>query len=1306
MLNFKSFSMLKLLRNAIALVILMFSVWTTSYAQEISSNDAIRMISKNASFLKLSSDDIKNSVVSTAYLDKNSGLQLVYLQQTYQDIPVLNSIQILAFKSGTAVNVSGAPLDKMEFRTKSVNGTPIVSAKQAVAFTAKALNIPSSDFAAAALSVAKSSDNDRKIEFLANSLSPEPIVAQLLWLIDQNGNGHLSWEISISPSTTSTGMESWRVYVDAKSPRELKRTNMILTCNFGPFETSDEHQLHIKKYPLSNSLIFTAPEVAVGNATYQPVQSSVLGKNNADPIINANYRVIKLGNESPVNGGFSEVSNPWLAASATPEAYTLGWHNDGKTEYKISRGNNVYAHQDPSKIFFLHKIGPVATSTTDLPNLNFLFNFNSETSPTTTANRNTAITNLFYWNNIMHDLSYVYGFDEQSGNFQNNNMGRGGKQGDYVHADVQDEGGKNNANFNVTADGTNGRMQMYLFNGVDNKSTLVNSPSAIAGYKEALEGQMSTNNKLADKGPITADVVLYQDNGGANDHLGCGAAVNAAQLKGKIALIFRGTCDFPTKVKNAQIAGAAAVIVSNNTPDNPDAVLSMGGDDNTIVIPSVMISYADGTAMKEQIEKGNSVNVTLSSKNVPDLDGDLDNGIVSHEFMHGISTRLTGGAANATCLSNNEQGGEGWGDFFALMLTTNWSQATVNDGPNPRGVGTYVLGQNPKTGSGIRRFPYSTNMNVNPWTYAGVKESGGEVHDIGEIWAAALWDMTWNMIQMDGIHPDLYMNTAKGGNIAALNVVMLGLKLQVCEPGFLDSRDAILLADKVLYNGRYECAIWNAFARRGMGVNAKQGSSNNTNDQTEDFTVPSGADIVKSVDKANVPENGELTYTFRVTAKCAGISDYKIVDTLPENLTYVSGGNYNAGNRTVSFEVGSLSASASKTYSFKAKVNSGTYFASSELFSEAIPDNKVPGSLVSASNVTAKWASSEVHHSAPYSLRAGVPSTASVQTLTSNDAFTVANHTQLTFWHQYDIETGHDGGVVELSTDGGSTWFDAGPYMSKNGYNLEIVSATNLKGKQAFSGASDGFLQTVVNLSAFEGKKVKFRFRFVTDATFASKGWWIDDIAIMKEAAVYNIGRLYDGNVLKAQSDTVTIISKALPLVWGSFTAEKSGGSSLLKWITLQESNTDKFVVERSTNGAQFMEIGSVNASGNSASSTSYSYTDNSPTSGVNIYRIRQVDLDGKFSYSENRSVNFDNIAGIISIAPNPTKGGTVVLHISGNKQELHVSLLNTAGQVLGQYNINKEKNDLLLPTLSSGVYYLKITGTNMTSMQRLVIEK
>jgi extracellular elastinolytic metalloproteinase len=75
------------------------------------------------------------------------------------------------------------------------------------------------------------------------------------------------------------------------------------------------------------------------------------------------------------------------------------------------------------------------------------------------------------------------------------------------------------------------------------------------------------------------------------------------------------------------------------------------------------------------------------------FDGDLDNGVITHEYGHGISNRLTG--TGATCLANYEQGGEGWSDYIAMMMTTDWSKAKLTDGNIAKPMGVYVIGQQP-----------------------------------------------------------------------------------------------------------------------------------------------------------------------------------------------------------------------------------------------------------------------------------------------------------------------------------------------------------------------------------------------------------------------------------------------------------------------------------------------------------------------------------------------------------------------------------------------------------------------------------
>lgn len=218
-------------------------------------------------------------------------------------------------------------------------------------------------------------------------------------------------------------------------------------------------------------------------------------------------------------------------------------------------------------------------------------------------------------------------------------------------------------------------------------------------------------------------------------------------------------------------------------------------------------------------------------------------------------------------MSNDEQMGEGWSDWFATVLTIE----PGDQGTDVRGMGTYASGD-PVTGTGIRPAPYSTDLNVNNFTYAATNNANiSQPHGIGFVWATMLWDMTWALIDDFGFDPN--MATGSGGNNIAMNLVTTALKLQPCNPGFVDGRDAILDADQLLYNGAYECLIWTAFANRGLGYSANQGSSSSRFDQVEAFDMPPGLDPVTTITTCGSytwPVNGQTyatsgTYTTPIT---------------------------------------------------------------------------------------------------------------------------------------------------------------------------------------------------------------------------------------------------------------------------------------------------------------------------------------------------------------------------------------------------------------------------------------------------------
>jgi hypothetical protein len=525
-----------------------------------------------------------------------------------------------------------------------------------------------------------------------------------------------------------------------------------------------------------------------------------------DRVRHAKYRVYALPLESPNDGPRTLEVNP-----ADPNASPLGWHDlDGVAgaDTQTSEGNNVSAAENAS-------LAPPGLALAD-PNLVFDFPLDPNAPPSTYLDA--AITNLFYWNNVLHDLHFHYGFDEASGNFQFVHYGSdpNGEPGDDLTALTQDRTNTNNASMATPVDGLRPTMRMHLFS---NPVLSVTAPPSLQGHKEAGE---------ANFGPSLTTAGVSGDLAATLPSNACSAITNPGAIVGRVALVDRGSCNFIDKVDNAETAGAVGVIVANNVDG---ASFTMGAPpppNPTILIPSVLIRRAHGEGIRAALEAGTvSVHLLLSER-----DSDLDNGVIIHEFGHGVSTRLTGGSANASCLLSGQAAGmgEGWGDFWALAIT-----ADPNDvSDDPRSIGSYLVGE-----PGIRNFPYSTDLSVNPQTFSEISTTNAP-HGVGEIWAQALWETYWVLVDALGFDADLYEGS--GGNNVALRLVMEGLKLQPCAPDFIEARDALIAADMMNHASAHECRIWRGFAKRGLGASAT------ASPVSEDFALPPACPLCGDAD--------------------------------------------------------------------------------------------------------------------------------------------------------------------------------------------------------------------------------------------------------------------------------------------------------------------------------------------------------------------------------------------------------------------------------------------------------------------------
>ncbi|GEM_PF-3160615 len=600
----------------------------------------------HAGALGLGAQDLSHFLVTDRYTSAPSHTTHIYLEQTYNGLPVANAwLNISITAAGEVVNVGSTFVFGLGIASPTPPN-PGLTASEALSAAAAELGL---GLRQPIQVVSAANDLSQHTVLLAPEASLEPIPASLQYVVQADGV-ELTWRLVLR---TPDGGHWYDVSVNS----------------------------------------------ADGELVWQ-----------SDWVDYDSYNALRLPTESVQDGGFSVHVNP-----ADPVAAPFAWHDTNGVagaEFTDTRGNNVDAHLDRDG-------NNVADAAPPRPNggasLDFSgFTFDPTSAPSTLQNENMAVVNLFYMNNVLHDVHYHYGFNEISGNFQVNNYGNGGLANDAVQGDAQDNangGSTNNANMFTPADGTAPRMQMFIW-----------------------------------------------------------------------------------------------------TPANPDR------------------------------------------------DSDLDNGVIIHEFGHGVSNRLTGGPANPNALNALQSGGmgEGWSDWWALMFTQRATDVQNQAMP----IGTYVLGQAPN-GPGIRREPYSFDMTIDPLTLASF--NGGfpnnEVHNSGEIWCSVLWDMNWMLINKYGFDADLYTGynpaaplgtPAAAGNKLALQLVMDGLKLQPANPSFIQARDAIIQADQVLTGGKNFADLWIAFARRGWGFSASTANSSSTV-VTQAFDLPPTADIFEKFDTVTAP---------------------------------------------------------------------------------------------------------------------------------------------------------------------------------------------------------------------------------------------------------------------------------------------------------------------------------------------------------------------------------------------------------------------------------------------------------------------
>jgi hypothetical protein len=645
-------------------------------------------LSSHAAELGITSQEAASSVVTDEYSDADTGLTHIYLQQTFQGLGIANcNLVANVMSDGRILSISGG------FVTGLISSPTSGPRTSGTLPTTPVSNSPSLS-AASALGFAASA--------LGLTYSAAPALLTMSLTGDAQSPTFSGESLSLNP------IPSKLQYMETDQGLRLSWDFVI--------QPDDQHWYDVNVDSTSGNLV---------------------GTNNW--VDQASYLVYPQPDKSPNDGPQVLVTEP--VSTASP----YGWHDTNGVagpEYTDTRGNNVYAQTD---IF-----GNDSSDYRPDGGSSLTFNNPVNLSQDPSNYQAAAVTNLYYWVNLLHDIHYAYGFTEAAGNFQVTNYSGQGLGNDPVVADAQDGLSPDNASFATPPDGTSGQMQVGLM---------------------------------------------------------------------------------------------------------------------------------DSTS--------------------PNRDLDLDAEVIIHEYGHGVSNRLVGGPSNANALeATQSQGmGEGWSDWWALMLT----QKATDTQYGSYSFCPYILGHS-STGQGIRQYPYSYNMTLDPLTY-GLYNSDEECHDTGSVWTSALWDMNWLLIDKYGFSSDLADGYHAGvtgqdaGNNLALQLVMDSLKIMPSNPTFLQGRDAILQADQALTGGANQLLIWTAFARRGMGYSAKDGGNANALVVTQAFDVPVPDPVVYSSTpsaKVNVP----ATYINFSFSKPMNPSSFSVADDV---VSFTGPGGVNLVNQITDY---------------------------------------------------------------------------------------------------------------------------------------------------------------------------------------------------------------------------------------------------------------------------------------------------------------------------------------------------------------------------------------------------------------------
>lgn len=257
-------------------------------------------------------------------------------------------------------------------------------------------------------------------------------------------------------------------------------------------------------------------------------------------------------------------------------------------------------------------------------------------------------------------------------------------------------------------------------------------------------------------------------------------------------------------------------------------------------------------------------------------------------------------------------------------------------------------------------------------------------------------------------------------------------------------------------------------------------------------------------------------------------------------------------------------------------------------------------------------------------------------------------------------------------------------------------------------GSASAFMNNVpaIDDTACEYRIGKFRITGLNDPTTTEIGLnWITDGNIPTDVYSYDSAAPYLGNranVTFADGECAT----GLPIELISFSGENIGNHNQLYWKTSTEQNSDYFEVQKSADGANFNRIGQVEAAGTSLQSRSYDMIDGVPFMGISYYRLKMVDKDGSFSYSNIVAISI-RLDGSIAVFPVPAQESLSLVYDSNNTGTVTINVVDAIGQMLVSrtegvsQGFNNFKLDI--SQLPVGAYFINVIDGNESKVRPFI---